>query len=63
MLIAYQMANVNQTGHGLSAYRRDEREEMQAGPPMDLSFKKATKMDGNIYKEYSITIVDTLRGL
>ncbi|XP_012254400.2 leucine-rich repeat-containing protein 51-like [Athalia rosae] len=38
------MATVNRAGHGRSAYRRDEREEMQVGPPMDLSFKKATNM-------------------
>ncbi|XP_029176610.1 leucine-rich repeat-containing protein 51-like [Nylanderia fulva] len=33
-----------------SDYRRDERQEMLIAPPLDLSFKKATTMDGLMKK-------------
>ncbi|XP_046421756.1 leucine-rich repeat-containing protein 51-like [Neodiprion fabricii] len=51
------MANANGLRNGLSAYRRDDHEEMQAGPPMDLSFKKATSMnDFDLQRARSIRV-------
>lgn len=38
-------ANYSAENH-TSDYRRNERQEMLIAPPLDLSFKKATTMDG-----------------
>lgn len=41
-------ANYSAENH-TSDYRRNERQEMLIAPPLDLSFRKASTMDG-IYK-------------
>lgn len=48
-------ANYSPRDH-TSDYKRNERQEMLVAPPLDLSFKKATTMDGTYISFFLLQI-------